>query len=623
MCGIPGIWRFGRHLKQVDDTDVRRMIAAIAHRGPDGEGVRVSNCVALAHRRLAILDRSDKAAQPMLTKDQSGALVYNGEVYNYQVLRSDLEREGVRFGSTGDAEVVLQALHQWGPETAIPRFNGMFALAYFDERTKTLWLARDRLGIKPLSISRQGDRLVFGSEDKAVLASQGSTPELDRFSLAQRLMRTSNSNTSSVFRGIDRVEPGTILKLENDAIDEIRYWDPLSNLDIDRILARQASQKDKIDALSGLLDTSVRMHLAADTPVATALSGGVDSGLVTALSHRNHSRLLSFVADPDEGPNEFAAAAMTAEKVGVELRPVKLDRQSYVHLWPKAVYALETPVNHSSSPGMLAIAEQCRGAGVPVLLTGEGADELFGGYTTHKIAARRWRAADPPWIWFRSKSSAARLRRQLTAAPFHTSFVHIGSRERPAGLAAAMPHFAQSQSAYSAAVSQLGTHHDRAVIAAGLYDLTNHLHWLLNRHDRIGMAASVEVRVPFIENAIIDFAMHLPARDRFKRRTSKPLLKKVAEREIPRANIYKRKLGFPMTSRYTEGAEHLLNDGCIADVMRWSRSETDAAREICRDDHEARHALISAEMLARMYTDGQSAEEISDLVLSLQGRGQS
>jgi asparagine synthase (glutamine-hydrolysing) len=603
-------------MREIDKRDIRRMTAAIAHRGPDGEGYHISQHIALGHRRLAILDRSDKAAQPMLTYDGTGSLVYNGEVYNYRGLRTELEGRGIHFRSSGDAEVVLAALHFWGPEVAIPRFNGMFALAYFDRRNNTLWLARDRLGIKPMSLSSQDGRLVFASEDKAVIAAFDGNVEIDRQALTLRFLRMSNDNGSSLFCGIDRMKPGTILKLSEKESTEIQYWNPLADFDVRRVLSDERSERRKLEALRAHLEESIRMHLAADTPVAASLSGGVDSGLITAIAARQIPGFPAYVADPDQGPNEVAAASTTALHVAANLQSVKLSREGFLRRWPKTILAMETPSGHSSDPALLAIAERCRGDGIPVLLTGEGSDELFGGYPTYKAAARRWRSADPPWIWFRGKASREKLLRRLEGAPYDGSIIQVGSLGRAPGLTAAAPLFALTQSAFAKAVSKLPTSRERGIIAAGLHDLTTHLQGLLNRHDRLGMAASVEIRVPFIENSLIEFGMHLPARDLYSHRKSKYILKKVARDYIPRENIDKRKLGFPLTTAYSEGAEKLMQEGFLKHVMRWSEQEVAAAIQHAGTDPNSRQLLVGAEIFTRMFVDGQSPDSIADRLVS-------
>ncbi|WP_421857902.1 asparagine synthase (glutamine-hydrolyzing) [Oricola sp.] len=617
MCGIAGIWRFGKPVTEADERDVRRMTAAIAHRGPDGDGHRTLRDVALGHRRLAILDPTERAAQPMSTPDGAGTLVYNGEVYNFRELRAELEREGVAFVSSGDAEVVLRALHQWGPEAAVPRFNGMFALAYHDARTATLWLARDRLGIKPMSLATMDGRLAFASEDKGVLAAMAGNAEIDARALTLRMMVMSNANDTSLFSGVERLRPGTILRCHGTDCEEIEYWQPLAAFDPDRLLSNRRSDAEKMETLSALVQGSVALHLAADTPVAACLSGGVDSGMVTAIAARGLPGMSAFVADPDKEPNEVAAASLTARQSGATLHPVGMDRDTFLRNWPTAVFALETMTYAFSDTALLAIAQRCRADGIPVLLSGEGADELFGGYLTHRVTARRWRRADPPWSLFRSKRSRDRLARQLQEAPFHGSPVEAGSGDRLPGFVAAAPFAALSQSACASAVSGLPRYRDRGAIASGLHDMGSHMQELLNRLDRLSMLASVEIRVPFLENSLIDFALHLPGRDLYRKRTSKYLLKQAARSWVPRQNIEKSKLGFPLTSTYSTGTEALLRDGVLKDVMRWSRRDAEAATHHAKTDWSSRNQLVAAELLTRIFAEGERPDDLGEKLVAM------
>jgi asparagine synthase (glutamine-hydrolysing) len=616
MCGIAGIWRLEGHLTKNDERDLKSMTKALAHRGPDGEGYWTSGSIGLGHRRLAILDRSEIARQPMQTPDGQGILSYNGEVYNYVQLRRELEETGLAFRSSGDTEVILQALHHWGPEKAIARFNGMFALAYFDQRTSTLWLARDRLGIKPLYILRHGKRLLFASEDKAFLGLSCFTASVDARALTLRFIRMNEANSTSMLNGVDRLAPGTILKLQNGIQEEIRYWDILSNFDPKRINGDQASDAEKRHQLESLLAGSVHLHLAADTPVATCLSGGVDSGLITAIAVRENAGINAFVADPYSGPNESAAATRTAAMCGAKLVRVSTSAEQLLRLWPKSIFALESCGYSQSHNALLAITEKCRAKRFPVMLTGEGSDELLGGYYRYRSTGRLWRPLDPPISWFLRRKSRERLIRQLSSAPFSDSCDLAKSRMPMEFLKAAAPGQSMNQMKCAQATQSVSGASNRGIIAAGLYDLVSHLQELLHRHDRLGMAASIETRVPFVENGLIDFGMHLQARHRVIRSTTKPLLKKIAEKYIPRENIYKQKQGFPVTGAYSAGSEALVENGYLKDVMRWSSTESHDVVELAKADEYQRLQLVGAELFARIFIGNQTFDELGDKLVT-------
>jgi asparagine synthase (glutamine-hydrolysing) len=619
MCGIAGIWRFEGHLTKDDERDLKSMTRALAHRGPDGEGYWSRGNIGLGHRRLAILDRSENASQPMHTPDGQGVLSYNGEVYNYGQLRGELEKAGIVFRSSGDTEVILEALHHWGPEEAIPRFNGMFALAYLDQRTSTLWLARDRLGIKPLSFVRQGKRLAFASEDKAFLDLSSFTASIDARALTLRFIRMNEANTKSLLGGVDRLSPGTILKLQGGKQQEITYWDVLSNFDPKRINDDQTNDGNRRHLLEKLLSDSVHLHLAADTPIATCLSGGVDSGMITAIAVRERPELAAFVADPYSGPNESEAAARTAGICGAKLFRVSTSAEQLLRLWPRSILALESCGYNQSYNALLAITERCRAERFPVLLTGEGSDELFGGYYRYRSTGRLWRRLDPPFSWFVRRRSREKLLSRLSSAPFSDSFVLAKSHMPVDFLNVAAPGQSMHQMKCALATQPIAGARNRGIIAAGLYDLASHLRELLHRHDRLGMAASVETRVPFIENGLIDFGMHLQARHRVTGSTTKPLLKKIAENYIPRENIYKTKLGFPVTGSYSAGSEILIKNGILKDVMRWSSTESRDVFELAKSAEHARMMLVGAELFARIFTGKQTPGELGEKLVSATG----
>ena len=235
MCGLVGILR--RDGEPADVRSIDRMLSPMLHRGPDGRGSWAENEVALGHLRLSILDLSERASQPIAAAGGEGVLVYNGEVYNFRELRSELEREGAVFASSGDTEVVLQALLRWGPERAIPRFNGMFAFAYFDRRARELWLARDRLGIKPLYLAERGGELLFASEPQALLAHPAVSCRPDRLAIASFVLRGRPDARVTCFEGIEAIEPGSWWRIRGSRVERHRYFHVLDDLDVERLLA--------------------------------------------------------------------------------------------------------------------------------------------------------------------------------------------------------------------------------------------------------------------------------------------------------------------------------------------------------------------------------------------------
>lgn len=588
------------------------MMQALVHRGPDDQGSWNSGRLALGHRRLTIIDPSPAAREPMLTASGQGVLVYNGEVYNYRALRAALEAEGNVFRTVSDAEVVLQALHHWGPDKAVPLFDGMFSFAYFDLRDETLWLCRDRLGIKPMSVAVTDDRIIFASEDKAILACEGFVRDIDTREITLRLAWQSRDSSYSLFDKIERLPPAGLWKITDDGVEKRSFWHVLDVLETARINEDSASDSERISALEKLMADSVEMHCIADTSVATACSSGVDSGLITALAKRFRPEIHGYVVDPLIGRSEAEGAERTGRHVGVPLRRVPLDKDRFFELWPRMVWHLESDGWHASRPALLALTEQCRADGVKVLLTGEGADELFGGYSWQAASMKLWRSWSWPQRLFQSKRSLDRKFKRLRRAPFAMSMGGGKGLDRKAVLRALSPELNFLQTKLFDRLDPVTPLSDRAFLGSCLQDLYGHLQDLLHRHDRLSMAASVELRVPFLENRLIDFAIHLPRRHKHRDKTGKWLLKKVAEKHIPRQNVYAKKVGFDISADFSAGAQGLLRKGLLRDAMKWPASSLEDLVELAARDESSRMRLVGMELFLRLYTGGETAGNLTE-----------
>ena len=611
MCGIAGVWRKRDPIGAGDLSDIARMMQVLTHRGPDDHDSWSSGRLALGHRRLAIIDPSPAAREPMLTACGKGVLAYNGEVYNYRSLRQTLEAEGCIFRSVSDTEVVLQALHHWGPEKAVPLFDGMFSFAYFDMRGKALWLARDRLGIKPMSVAETEARILFASEDKAILASDGFARRIDTREITLRLAWQHRDSSHSLFDGIERLPPAGLWKITEAGIEKRCFWHVLDVLETARITGDRTSDDEHMARLEALIEDSIDIHCIADASIATACSGGVDSGLITALSKRFRPEIHGYVVDPQLGRSEAENAERTGRRAGVPLRRVPVDRDRFLELWPKAVWHLEGDGWHASHVGLLALAQQCRADGVKVLLTGEGADELFGGYKWQAESMRPWRAWSWPGRLFRSQRWLDRKFGRMRHAPFKTSAGNSSASERNLVLRALSPELNFLQTRIFDRLGPVTPLGDRAFLGACLYDLYSHLQDLLNRHDRLSMAASVELRVPFLENRLIDFAIHLPRRQKLRGRTGKWLLKKVAEKHLPRENIYAPKNGFEISSGFTQGSQGLLRGGYLRDALKWPAAAVDDLVDLARRDEASRLRLVGMELFLRLNAGGETADNLT------------
>ncbi|WP_439604361.1 asparagine synthase (glutamine-hydrolyzing) [Shinella sp.] len=612
MCGIAGI--VSDEGAKVHRRHVTAMIEAVSHRGPDGMGVWQGDGIALGHCRLAILDTSMRATQPILTPDQTGVLIYNGEVYNAGQLRAHLEADGCMLESCGDTEVVLKALHHWGPEQTVPLLNGMFAFAYLDRRVGALWLARDRLGIKPLAIALRDGRLLFASEIKA-LSAHPAFGQAVRTSMIARWLGEPRARAHLLLsEGVEELPPGALWRHADGDIKRSVYFAIPEAVNPDRMVASgRANDASLADEFETLIDTSTLAHMASDAPLASMCSGGVDSSLITALAKRADPNIVGYVADL-AGTGEADAARDVAGHLGIELREVPLTREGFLRLWPLAVQHAEGPLFLPSDVALLAVARTAQDDGFKVLLTGEGADELFGGYHWHLATQRRWRRLEGLRRLLRSPARQINERQRLERLPFASPWPDGTAHHRV--LVAYGGHAAPRQRALMKHLASIQPPSERALVAACLHDLDAHLGWLLHRHDRMGMAASVEMRVPFLENRLIDFAVHLPAGARIKRGQTKWLVKAVAQRHLPRSIVNARKKGFPVPSSYWSGTERMLENGRVQEVFAWSDDERRAVMESLAYDRLLAFHLVGLELWLDQRLDRSTPDAQANRLLS-------
>jgi asparagine synthase (glutamine-hydrolysing) len=627
VCGIAGFIT-----EQCVDTSavLANMLSLLAHRGPDDQGIWVADAVALGHVRLAIIDLSSRAHQPFVTDDGLGALTYNGEVYNFRELRSELAREGVAFHSESDTEVVLHALHRWGPERAVPKFNGMFAFAYCDRRDKSLWLARDRVGIKPLFVARAGGTLVFASEQKALFAHPRIPCEPDPHAIITHLLYQRLEGSLTLYKGVEAILPGTLHRIKDGREICTTYFDILRDVDTARI-----AENDKCDfamhaeVFERRLAESVRIHMVSDAPLAAMCSGGLDSGLVTAFARESKPDLVSYVADVEgSGGEELRRAQTVCRALSVELRPVIVDSAAYLRLLPTAILANDQPPYFFQNVAALAVAEAVHADGFKVVLTGDGADELFGGYDHHAAAYRTWRRRRRHARWIRNNRVMRVLARfnpylqaldleSLAENPFASIFGQDDSL-RVDLIDGARRRLRQSR--LFRKLDALPLHEDRAFLARGFEDMYVHLREQLGSIDKMSMHYSVEARVPFLENALIDFGLHLPVSAKYRGGVTKALVKGLAERRLPREIVHLRKLAFFVDPGMWKGTTELLRNGRLAELLKWrSEDHADILGLLAANPHY-QFTLVTTEAWLRMRFDGESPADMSESLLRMKAR---
>jgi asparagine synthase (glutamine-hydrolysing) len=525
MCGIAGCVAPAGEVP--DRRTLERMAAALGHRGPDDRGVEVIGSVGLVHTRLAIVDPGPAGHEPM--EHAGWWLTYNGEVFNHADLRRRLPPEGWRGAS--DAETLLHALAQWGEE-AIPLCNGLFAYAALDTRRRRLLLVRDRFGVKPLYVARHAGSLWFASE-MGTLLEAGLPRKANHDELAHAVRYGWANGRLTPVRGIERVLPGTVVSvdLETLSASERRWYDPLDAVDTERMAAlARLSREEAGAAVEHELRASVRRRLMADVPVGTMCSGGIDSSLITAMARDEQPGIRAYNASVGDQPeyDEGPWAEKVAGALGVELRTVRMTAESWRAELVDVVRHVEYPLTHESSVPMAQIAALAHSDGVKVLLSGEGADELFGGYEhlhgrEHADFLARGRPAERAARAVYRRMQRLRERRVWRSESAKDWELGVERRAR-----AAYRHHRGAR---------------RRLEAALAADLETYLPHLLNRQDKSTMRASIETRVPFLDPGVVELAFNLPLEARVEPR-HKGVLRDLAGRLLPEGVAQRPKLGF-------------------------------------------------------------------------------
>lgn len=501
MCGIFGVMHLDH--SPVDPEAIRRSTDLLAHRGPDGSGAYVDDFVGIGHRRLAIIDLSESASQPMRTPDGRFTITYNGELYNFRELRKELEASGFQFRSQSDTEVILYAYAHWGRDCVI-RFNGMFAFAIYDQQNKEVFLARDRHGVKPLYLCRSGNIVAFASEAKAILAYPGVSATLDREALLEYFTFQNLFTDKTLFQNIELIQAGTYATLDLNDLSagpkHHRYWD----YDF-RAPEKPLSDDEYLEKADFLFSQAVNRQLVSDTEVGSYLSGGMDSGSIAAIAARELPNMKSFTCGFDMTSasgmelnfDERRAAERMSYVFQTEHYEMVLKAGDMERVLPRLAYHLEEPRIGQSYPNFYAA--QLAGKFVKVVLSGVGGDELFGGYPW-----RYYRAVvnddfehyiDKYYVFWQRLIPNKEIHRVF--APIWEDVAKIRTRD---------------------IFSKVFKHHANDLTSPEEYlnhsmyfEAKTFLHGLLVVEDKLSMAHSLETRVPFLDNDLVDFAMQLPA----------------------------------------------------------------------------------------------------------------
>jgi asparagine synthase (glutamine-hydrolysing) len=603
MCGIAGKLHLG--LQGAVKTEVlQRMTAALRHRGPDGEGIWVEGPVGFGHQRLAIIDLSPRAGQPMTNEDGSLRIVFNGEIYNFQSLREDLQQKGHVFHSESDTETILHFYEEEGV-ACLQRLRGMFAFALWDAKHRTLFLARDRLGKKPLYYYRDGNRFIFASEIKAILAHPEVPRQVNHQVLPLYLSYGYVPAPYTMFADIYELPPGHFLTVQAGQVSVHEYWD----VHYPSVPHLACSEQESIERVRGLLQEAVRARLISDVPLGAFLSGGLDSTAVVACMARLGGQpvktfAVGFADDPSF--NELEYARMAARAYGTDHHEFVV-RPAAVELLTTLVYHYDQPFADSSAIPTYLVSRLTR-EHVTVVLTGDGGDELFAGY--ERFAAARLAEVyrhTPQFL-------QAALTQLLHTLPESTSYKGFVRRARRFVENAPLPlalrylgwvtifndGFIHELLASSIDADPAGHFRDyfervRGVDPIGQLLYVNTKTYLpgdlLVKTDRMTMANSLEARCPFLDQEFLEFAARIPSNLKLKGLTTKYILKKPLEGLVPREIIHRRKHGFGVP------------------LGRWFRTDLkDYVREVLLSPRALRRGYFREGVLRRLVDEHQNSK---------------
>ena len=638
MCGICGIFYSNRDWHVQPDV-LSAMNQRIVHRGPDDDGFFLEENVGLAMRRLSIIDVAT-GHQPLANENENLWIVYNGEIYNHAEIRADLEKRGHCYRTRSDTETIVHLYEEYGRD-CVKLLRGMFAFVIWDRRKRTLFAARDRLGIKPFYYRWDGKSLLFGSEIKTIFAYPGVDPEFNPGMLAEYLAFGYITGAETMFSGIRKLMPGHTLELVEGGEPQIqRYWD----LTVEPA-GEPRPREYYVKTYRQLLEGAVSSHLMSDVPLGIFLSGGLDSSAVAALTAKlRGDGIQTFaVGYGEEQFSELRFAREVAAHIGSDHHEVRLGREQFFESLPHLIWQEDEPLVWPSSVALYHVARLARER-VKVVLTGEGSDETLGGYTRYAWTLvnsrmdRAYRATIPePMRNLIRKAIAggpvsAGLRRKLE----HTFMMRDGRSWQSfyydnffSAFSAAEQRdlltpevLARSGDAYAGSMKAWESSHGDLLHRLLYADINSYLIELLMKQDQMSMAASIESRVPFLDHKLVEFTATIPAKYSIQGMAGKFILKAAVEDLLPRELIYRKKMGFPtpweqwivgpqlddiermMLDKRTTTARGLFQPESVKRIFSEHRSRT-------RDHNNRIWRLLNLETWLRVFIDGELPEPLS------------
>ena len=642
MCGINGIAFSSRSRRRVDATDLKTMRDVITHRGPDDEGIYIDENVGLGHRRLSIVDVAS-GHQPMTNEDGSLYITYNGEVYNHADYRDELESRGHVYRTHCDTETILHLYEDYG-DACVEHLRGMFAFAIWDRNKRELFIARDRLGVKPLYYVHTGDgSLYFASEIKALLEARALKPELNFAAFSDYLANHATSGEETLFVGVKRLMPGHTLTWRDGEIKIKKYWD----VSFAKVAESGHSDKDFIAEWSELFRKSVQLRLMADVPLGMFLSGGIDSSAIAAvMSTLVDDPIKTFsVAFAEREANELEYARLVAHAYKTDHHEVVVSPEEFFAALPDLIWHEDEPLAHPSSVALFFVS-RLAAQHVKVVLTGEGSDELMAGYARYRktilnlAVGERYHRLVPGGVRNLIRGqiagmSASRVRAKLSRtflslspdiesiyfdnfAVFPRSNQHgLLTRDTIDRIGGVDP--------YAGVRRVLSETDARSLLDRLLYaDIKTYLHELLMKQDQMSMAASLESRVPFLDHKLVEFTSSLPERLKLHGWTTKYVLRQSMKDVLPKQILMRPKMGFPVPiGAWFRGAYAQVLDEFVLSSRAVERGifNADAVRTLVNEhkggvaNHSERlWSLVNLEMWFRRFIDGEVASRTFESV---------
>jgi asparagine synthase (glutamine-hydrolysing) len=586
MCGIAGVL-YSDLSRTVEEKQLLAMRDAFIYRGPDDNGLYISGPLGLAHRRLSIIGLST-GHQPMTDSSRKYWIVFNGEIYNYKDLKRDLEKKGYKFNTTSDTEVIIYLYKEYGAK-CLDYLNGMFAFAIYNENDKSLFLARDRMGIKPLYYSKTQTGIYFASEIKAILEYGDITSQLNTNSIYEYFMFRGVVGENTMFNNVFSLLPGHYMLIKSGRTEIVKYWDVL-NIQKDHTIDHTAA----IEGIESILKDAIKIRMMSEVPLGTFCSGGIDSSLVTAIAARHSGDNMNTfsVGFNEKNYDESKYAKSVSQKYGTTHHELVLNSEEFSSLITRCIMLNDEPLHFSNSIHILALSQLAKQT-VTVVLTGEGADELFLGYPRYLIPEflNKFRGLS----WFTSPL----LKMLATILPDHRlkklSYYSSIKNEALIKLNSAV----NQKDIVDRVIASGGTkdldyrkyvatslmNHEKTMDMVSLQDQLTYLVSILIRQDKMSMGASVEARVPFLDYRLVEFANSIPSSVKIEKTNTKMLIKMIAEKYLPKELIYRRKSGFgvPISSWIKDGAGF---GKLVKDVIYDAKSDENINLQYVRDHYQ-------------------------------------